>query len=269
MALGDGSIPSVLTMAWAGAARLGLPWFGSAGLGTAGHGCKRTNKEMERTMDSYKITITGTSALLMHRDNIEFADDLKLWRQQPENKKLSVAGDDRSPAFTWLGCVYEDEGNIAIPSDNLMRCLMEGGAMVPVPGGKNGKTFKAQTQSGMLPHETGWALLIDDAPIAMDEILPLREERDFKVHVETVKDLGFVLFTKRAKIGTSKHVRVRPKFPRWSLSGRLDVWDDQITKEVLVSVLRSAGEFKGLGDWRPSSKTPGPYGRFTAEVDKL
>lgn len=220
-------------------------------------------------MDRYRITITGQSALLMHRDNIEFADDLKAWRERPENKKLSVAGDDRSPAFTWIGCLYEDEGSVAIPSDNIMRCLMEGGALVPVPGGKNGKTFKAQTQSGMLTVETGWPLLVDGKSIAMDDITPLMTNREFREHVETVKDLGFTLFTKRAKIGSSKHVRVRPKFSRWSLVGHLDVWDDQITQKVLVEVLQQAGSFKGLGDWRPSSKTPGPYGRFTAEVEKV
>ena len=42
--------------------------------------------------------------------------------------------------------------------------------------------------------------------------------------------------------------------------------DDQITTDVLRSILEYAGRYKGLGDWRPSSKTPGPYGTFTAEI---
>ena len=141
--------------------------------------------------------------------------------------------------------------------------------MVPVPGGKNGKTFKAQTQSGMLPHETGWAVLVDGKTIEMDDVLSLKDEKEFKSHTDLVRDLGFVLFTKRAKIGASKHVRVRPKFPRWTLQGRLDVWDEQITQTALESILSSAGEFKGLGDWRPSSRTPGPYGRFKASVKRV
>ena len=98
-------------------------------------------------MKRYEITLTGLSPLLMHWDNIDLAGQMKKWREDPENFKLSVAGDDRSPAFTWLGSMYHDGKYIAMPSDNLMRCYMEGGAQVLVPGGKNNKTFKAQTQS--------------------------------------------------------------------------------------------------------------------------
>lgn len=99
-------------------------------------------------MRTYHVTLTGISPLLLHHDDITFQDELKLWRTDPDNKKNSVPGDDRSPAFTWLGCLYHDDGLLTIPSENIMKCLTEAGAMVPVPGGKNGKTFKAQTQSG-------------------------------------------------------------------------------------------------------------------------
>ena len=219
-------------------------------------------------MRRYQVTITGVSALLLHHDNIDFADALKAWRQDPANKKLIAggAGDDRSPAFSWLGCLYEHDGHIVVPGDNIMRCLMEGGAQVPVPGGKNGKTFKAQTQSGILIEEEGWPVLVDGKPIPLSKIEPLRDEMDFAVHKETAVELGFDLFVKRAKVGTSKHIRVRPRFARWQLRGHAMVTDEQITTDVLRSIFEYAGLYKGLGDWRPSSKTPGPYGRFTAEV---
>lgn len=221
-------------------------------------------------MRSYMVTLTGITPLLLHRDNIEFSDDLKRWREDPKNKKLSIPGDDRSPAFTWLGCLYEHDGKVVIPSDNLMRCFMEGGTSVPVPGGKSGKTFKAQTQSGMMTSEPAWAIEIDGRPIASDPLLiTLRGEYDFYVHRQVAIDSGFSLFVKRAKIGTSKHIRVRPKFSRWAVSGQVDVWDDQITTDALKSILGFAGDYKGLGDWRPSGKTPGPHGRFRAEVEKI
>ena len=50
---------------------------------------------------------------------------------------------------------------------------------------------------------------------------------------------------------------------------RSSVWDDQITLAVLADVLKMAGDYKGLGDWRPSSKTPGPFGRFEAVVKEI
>ena len=220
-------------------------------------------------MDSYQATFTGITPLLLHADNIEFADQLKRWRDDPHNKKLSVAGDDRSPAFTWLGCLYEHDGLVAMPSDNLMRCFMEAGAAVPVPGGKNGKTFKAQTQSGMMTTEPGWPLLVDGKTIDVVSLLKLQGEMDFALHRAAVEERGFSLFVKRAKIGTAKHVRVRPKFHRWTVSGRIDVWDTQITEGALRSILEYGGDYKGLGDWRPSGRTPGPHGRFCVELKKI
>lgn len=218
---------------------------------------------------SYQVTVEGITPLLMHRDNIEFSDAMRAWREDPKNKKSSVAGDDRSPAHTWLGCLYEDdEGYLAVPSENIMRCLMEGGAQVPVPGQAR-KTFKAQTQSGMLTAETAWAVLVDGNKIPMSALTPLMKVGDFTEHIAKARSLGFDLFTKRAKIGQSKHVRVRPKFPRWSLRGRLDVWDDQLTREALNRIWEYAGDYKGLCDWRPGSKTPGPFGRFRATLEKL
>jgi hypothetical protein len=218
-------------------------------------------------MRSYTVTLTGKMPLLMHADNIEWADSMDAWKNDPSNKKGSKAGDDRSPAFRWLGCLYHDGQVVAIPNDNLMRAFMEGGAMVPVPGGKNGKTFKAQTQSGMLVDGTHWPLLIESKPVPVAPLLALQTERDFAAHRLAVDRAGFSLHIKRAKIGASKHVRVRPLFERWSATGVVHVWDDQITKDALVQVVTQAGLYKGLGDWRPGGKTPGPFGMFTATVN--
>jgi hypothetical protein len=74
---------------------------------------------------------------------------------------------------------------------------------------------------------------------------------------------------KRARVGTSKHVRVRPRFSNWSASGTLTVVDPSITQEMLQHILTFAGCFCGVGDWRPSSPTPGQFGRFTATITKL
>jgi hypothetical protein len=205
----------------------------------------------------------------MHYDNIAWADELKRWRQDPANKKFSVSGDDRSPAFSWLGSMYSDGERLVVPADNLMRALMEGGASVPVPGGKNGKTFKAQTQSGMLVQEESWPLTVDGSAIPVAPLLALKSEPDFEKHTAAAVANRFTLFVKRAKIGTSKHVRVRPRFDRWAASGTIGVWDEQITEKVLRDILAYAGSYKGLGDWRPSSKTPGPFGRFDSTVEEI
>jgi hypothetical protein len=220
-------------------------------------------------MRHYNVTITGKTPLLMHHDKIEWADQMDEWKNDPANKKGSKAGDDRSPAFRWIGSLYHDGDVIAIPQENIMRCIMEGGAMVPVPGGKNGKTFKAQTQSGMMSETPFWPLEVAGESIALSDVNALAEEVKFSAHKELVESLGFSLFVKRAKIGQSKHVRVRPRFDSWAISGSFVVWDEQLTTDVLENVLRYSGQYKGLGDWRPGGKTPGPFGMFEAQIEQI
>jgi hypothetical protein len=218
---------------------------------------------------TYHVTITGKTPLLMHHDNIEWADFMEEWKNNPESKKVGKAGDDRSPAWRWLGCVYHDGKHLSIPQENLMKSIMEGGAMVPVPGGKNGKTFKSQTQSGMMSVEPFWPLLINGKPIAWSAIEALKDQDKFSEHKKTAEALGFKLLIKRAAVGTSKHVRVRPQFAAgWQLTGSLAVWDQQITERELRDILTYAGQYKGIGDWRPGApKKPGPYGTFEVEIE--
>lgn len=219
-------------------------------------------------MRTYNITITGRTPLLMHHDDIEWADFMEQWKSDPANKKGSKAGDDRSPAWRWLGCLYHDRNVLVIPQANIMKCLMEGGAMVPVPGGKGGKTFKAQTQSGMMSVEPFWSLLVNGTTIPLSAIEPLKNEETFMAHKEFVRGLGFELLVKRAAVGNSKHVRVRPQFAAgWQATGTITVWDEQITDKALSDIFEYAGQYKGIGDWRPGApKKPGPYGTFEAQI---
>lgn len=211
----------------------------------------------------YSIQLRGVQPLLMHRDNIEWSDYMEKWRAEPKNKQQSKAGDDRSPAFRWLGSVYHDDDVLGIPQENIARCLMEGGALVPT--GKGQKTFKAQTQSGMRVDEALVPLEIHGDAISWPAVRKLEGEDSFTEHMAAVKGLGFSLSVKRAKVGQSKHIRVRPVFQGWSLKFGLTVWDEALTTEVLRTIFQYAGQYKGLGDWRPGGKTPGPYGMFQLE----
>src|SRR5690606_31225901 len=110
---------------------LGVAWLGMAR-------ARMRNNQEKTKMRTYQVTITGKTPLLMHWDNIEWADRMAAWKDDPKNQKLSKAGEDRTPAWRWIGSMYHDDDKVSMPSDNLMRCFMEGGAMVPVPGGKSG-----------------------------------------------------------------------------------------------------------------------------------
>ena len=216
----------------------------------------------------YNVTLIGETPLLMHKDNITYGEKVRAWTKDPNNKKLSVAGDDRTPAFTWLGYCYHDEEKFVIDADNLMSVLRDGGKKCPAPTGKG--SMKALTQSGIMVNEIGWDLKIGDDLVPWAPFAELESEAfDFVKHEDAARNSEFELFVKRAKIGAAKHVRVRPRFDTWSCSGSLTVLDRQITKPILEMVLKYAGLYCGLCDWRPGSiQSPGQFGRFSVELEE-
>jgi hypothetical protein len=263
----------------------GSAWRGLAGQGLARQGGARREQGMDlgrrdgprqpdrrqkdKHMKHYQVTLTGISPLLLHRDNIDWAEEMSRWSMDPANKGKSIPGDDRTPAHRWMGCLYVQSGVLVIDSDNLMSMLRDGGAKCP--SGKGKSTFKRATQSGIQVNEIGWPIVVASGQVVkVDDLADLRSEPDFDKHSERATSLGFSLFAKRARVNNSKHIRVRPRFDTWSASGTLTILDDSITKDVLQNILTHAGAYCGLCDWRPSSpKSPGPYGRFTAEIQEV
>lgn len=219
-------------------------------------------------MRRYEIKINGISPLLMHNDNLEWCEVMDQWRLDPGNKKNSKAGDDRTPAWRWIGNLYLDAGQVAVPSDNLMTVLREGGAKCPT-GIRQG-TFKAMTQSGIIVDQIAWPLIVNGGLIPYTPIKALIENPDFEHHKKVAEELGFELFVKRAKIGQAKHVRVRPRFNTWSCSGTITVLEDMLSTQVIENILTFAGAYSGIGDWRPSSpRSPGSFGKFVAEIKEV
>ena len=215
---------------------------------------------------SYSVAIKGTTPLLMHWDNIDAQDQTKAWLRVPANKAQSIPGDDRSPAWTWIGSLYHDGDIVSVPFFNLMACIQAGATRVPT--GKRGATFKKLVQSGIVIEEEFIPLITGGKQIPVEKILKLMAEReaDFSVHQSTAAQLGFELYVRRAVVGASKHVRVRPRFNDWGLEVTLSVHSDAIREPELNTILSEAGRC-GIGDWRPSApKNPGPFGQFIAEI---
>jgi len=219
-------------------------------------------------MQQYDVKLIGQTPLLMHRDNVTFFERVQAWQKDPANKKLSVSGDDRSPAWTWIGYTYHDGRVLGMPSDNLMTMLREGGSKLIQKGAT---TYKKQTQAGIMLDQQQFDLLLDGETVPVDPIRELIGETDFNQHLDLVEDLGFELFVKRARVVKSKHIRVRPLFREWVLTGSLTVLDEKqsgLTRQVLETILKQAGGLCGIGDWRPSSNASGTFGRFSVELKK-
>lgn len=211
-----------------------------------------------------RFTLKGITPLLMHADDVEAASTLDEWRKSPSNKNVSVPGDDRSPGWTWQTYIYKDEtGNVAMPVDNVMVALRQAGAKMTL---KRQTTFKAITQSGLLMTDETLEFTNNGQQIPVAQFVEIRDEK-FTEQKKAVEKAGFELLIKRAKIGTTKHVRVRPMFRSWTVSGVIQIMAPEITLDSLVMLFDLAGDV-GLCDWRPGCKTPGRYGMFEATVSK-
>jgi hypothetical protein len=210
-----------------------------------------------------KFKLTGLTALLMHQNDVESRDLLEAWRKDPEHKKSSKAGDDRSPAWTWQTYLYSDGQRVTIPSQNLMVAIRKAGAQIIL---KKQTTFKELSQSGMLitseflDFQAGTPL----RPIAIRDITSIAD-KTFAEQSNATRDLGFRLFVKPSAVQSSSHVRVRPRFDQWQVTGEIITSVPELTQEIVKQLLDRAGRV-GLCDWRPGCKTPGPFGMFKAEI---
>jgi hypothetical protein len=92
----------------------------------------------------------------------------------------------------------------------------------------------------------------------------------FSEHRKQAQALGFDLDVRRAKVGATKHVRVRPRFDEWSATGAFSVVDDgNLPHESIEELWHIAGSAVGLMEWRPSAIKPGPYGKFNADIREV
>jgi len=215
----------------------------------------------------FEFTLTGKTALLMHSDDVEWSDEMSAWRIDSANakKKGESSGDDRRPAWTWVGYCYHDGAHIAIPSSNLQSCMSKAGARVPL--GRQ-KTFKEIAVSGLFFEDEYLTFTNGGKAIPVGPVHTLKDVGEFGKHKKTVDAMGFRLDIRRACVGQSKHVRVRPRFDEWAASGVVEVTDERIDAVVLNDLFTQAGRC-GLGDWRPSApKKPGVFGMFSHTLKK-
>lgn len=213
-------------------------------------------------MKKMNFVLTGFMPLLMHADVIEEADRLEQWRRDPKNKDISRPGDDRSPPWTWHTYVYNDGTNVVMPSENIMVALRSAGTQMIL---KKQKTFKEITQSGLLIDGESCDFSYNDGKKLTTAFMASIRDKTFTEQAHACKEQGFTLFGKRARVGQSKHIRIRPRFDKWTVSGRIFILKEEITPAILQQLFELAGR-QGLCDWRPGCKTPGPYGQFDAKV---
>lgn len=207
-------------------------------------------------MKRFTVQMKSLTPILFHHNNILARDALR-----EGGRTGGRAGDDRTPADTWKSYLYVSGGQVVMPSDNVQAALAKVGGKISI-GGK--KTLKQSSQMLFWDSPDLRFQYAETRRLSADDLAGI--EGEFDAHAKAATKLGFELFVKPCRVGTSSHVRVRPRFNAWSVSGVFEVDDEELTHERLQKLFTMAGAIAGLGDWRPSSPKPGPFGRFTAEV---
>lgn len=199
-------------------------------------------------MINFRLTLTGTAPLLMH--NGRLADPI-----DPAAKALAAATSKRTKTdadhaevarLEWHGGLYWDEdlNGPYIPGENIAKCLRSAAKMT-----KHGKAF-------------------DRGLMISTEINPLvyngPRDRD-----KLAADANFV-HRKCIVVAGRRVPRTRPMFREWKVDCEGVIDPNVLDLETVRQAAETAGQFEGLGDWRPGSpRAGGTFGRFTAELEKL
>lgn len=256
-------------------------------------------------MKRYEVTLNGRTPLLMHADNIEAQDELKLW--QVENPEKGVKGDDRYPAWTWITRISTDFTGqyVAITQPSLVAMIRDASKQILLksiePGGGSQKRATECAMSNIVVQQDG-ILIVNGNPISYDTLqcIAQMDEADdesieqselnttetkkktrndikkecltdgksaFTMQVDAVRSIGFDLDMRPVVVNKKRHVRIRPKFPVWSCSFTLLTSGPFEKQKNLDNLLSIAAERIGVCDWRPSKG--GTYGQFNYTLNAL
>lgn len=193
-------------------------------------------------MKSINVKITGIRPLVMHNGLLadptnEFTIAIRRITSKG-SKKMTEADYKERDRQEWLGGLYWSDtiGGPYIPNDNIDRCILDG------------------ARKSRLGKDAAAAVFVqEDVPITHSLLRGKTKEQLFN-------DARFVL-RRGVKIQMSRIIRVRPVIPTgWTAHFTVDYDETIIDIQNLAKAIVDAGNYCGLGDWRPK------FGRFTAEV---
>lgn len=166
----------------------------------------------------------------------------------PWAKKLSVAAHKKQKTdadhvetsrIEFDGSMYyNDKVGPYIPTDNLQACMIEGARKR-----KLGKEFESLVEV-VIPDEGPEGYVLDyEGPRKMDALWT-----------------HYFYLRKGARVGQSRVVRTRPRFPTgWSCTFEIEILDGGPQPEQVKQAFTDAGKLIGIGDWTPR------YGRFVVD----
>ena len=173
-------------------------------------------------MNEYSVTIEGTTPLLFNRF-IEASISSKTKKRAGATKDVVV--EDK---------LYKDgKGKICIPSTWIYGSLIESAKNFKIPG------KRTATYSRLV----GSTIQINPE---MFEMFPQNWE-PYTISAVNPATRGRIMTT-------------RPRFNKWKVTFNIIFNEDDLPLEVIKNVIDYAGNYVGIGDWRPAKK--GQFGKF-------
>ena len=186
--------------------------------------------EKSKNVIRYQLTLVGITPLLTDPMSDDVLTSLRTGIKIEINK-------DRSLEEICETKLYKDnDGNIAMPSANILAALNTAG-----------KFFKYDAKKNLATNTTS---LIPGFLRIVGEFVTFESEEGWKAD------------QRRGRLANGIAVAiVRPKFDNWSIHLEIELDDDEPIKvATVIKLFEKAGKASGLGSFRPSCK--GPFGQF-------
>ena len=182
-------------------------------------------------MKAYRVKIKGTSPYMQHR-----MDDIKLEQWELERhmiiENLGLNTPDKVRAE--FHCYRNDDGFCYMPASHIKSALIEAGKLVKGKVGAATKSMK-NIVAGM-----------------------------FLVTPEQIIMSDYDMIDKRSAVNRNVKARiitVRPKWDTgWEAEFVLKIKIDTLTEEMIKNIIKYAGEYIGLGSFRPTNN--GEFGCY-------
>lgn len=187
---------------------------------------------------TFQVIIKGITPYMQHR-----MDDMKLdqWEKLRGNimERPEISHEDAVRAE--YHCYRNKEGQCYIPSEQIRGALIGAGTYMKAKVGGRSKSMKVIVAATFMP--------------SPEEIL--------------IPDYDSI--DKRSAVNKNIKARVmvvRPKWTDWSAEFTLNVYESTITKETIRQLLDYAGNYVGIGSYRPTAN--GLFGRFeTVKIKQI
>ena len=175
-------------------------------------------------MKKFKITIQGTSPLLMNRPSQMIGEKSK------DQKRETMTPKEMAELK-----IYEIEGKLYTPATHLQGALVE--------AGKHKKMLGKGSSRANYSKACGYAIQIEPFEI---------------VHKKQIWEPFSVLAVNPTTKG--RNLLHRPMLKNWELDFECIFDEEQIEITVMKELFDIAGRIVGIGDWRPAKK--GRFGKF-------